>query len=162
MTAAELAEQLTMRELLEDPIYKKWLRVTPSYDCFISNGKPWRVWAQRERGKPWSRRDFAKYAEAFNFMAKLLRAGFHDVALNHKIHAFQPPVVRDKRTGKKRHHIPGKPGQSAKHMWCPHCRRPTIFATFTKHHAFDRLLYNNYTPRCAICGIAETAIKHYR
>lgn len=162
MTAAELAEQLTMRELLEDPIYKKWIRTTPQLHVFSASGKPWRVWAQRKRGGGWSRREFATYVEAFNFMARLLRDEFHDATVCSKIHGFQPPVVRDKRTQQKRHHVPGKPGQSDKHMWCPHCRRPTVFTTFLKHHAFDRLLYNTYTARCAICGIAETAIRHYR
>jgi hypothetical protein len=145
-------DQTPMRLLLEDKVYVKWLKLTPLQQSIAPT--PWRVWAQKEPGGRWSKRDFVKYAEAFRFMVKLHKAGFYDYALSNRVEPYRPPLVKLK-TGKRIRHTPHALGESADQSWCCYCRRPTIFAWFTKHH---NLPMHALTPakRCAICGIRFT------
>lgn len=164
-------EQLTIHQLLEDSVYKKWLKKIPSIGSAICpSGKPWRVWVQMKRGGRWSRKDFEKYQEAYVFLRGQLHY-CHDAALNCKVREFRPPVVRDpalglvkfagEMVGKKRYHIPSRVGQHEMHEWCPHCRRPTIFTWFSKHHSFPKPVTSS-DRRCNICGIRLIAVRHYR
>jgi len=170
-------EQLTMRELLKDPIYKQWLKKMPSIGAAICpSGKPWRVWVQKRQGGNWARGDFETYRQAYDFMRWHLGLGVHDVALTCKIKEFRPPVVTDKSLPKrvikvkggpdrfvwrKRYHIPAQIGQNPLHEWCTYCRRPTIFTYFTRHHSHPQRVNGNER-RCAICGIRLVAVRHYR
>ena len=155
-------EQLTMAQLLEDPLYAKWLSMIPKVTWVTYGNRPWRVWVQRERNGKWARRDFKSYKKAYVFLIDHLEK-WHDAALHSKVVPMQPPVVRDKTTKKKRYHIPAFPGQNEHHQWCPHCRRPTIFASFSQHHAFNRTLKPApNVRRCCICGMSANGIKAYR
>lgn len=158
MTSNHADEQITLREYLQDPIFKKWMMRLPVHQFEHPSGLPWRVWAQRDRGGKWAKRDFATYSEAFNFMVKkLLRGGFHDFAVSARIEEFWPPAVR--RGIRRERYIPAVPGQHELHRWCPHCRRPTVFTSFLKHHAFAGWSSITSARRCSICGIAITALR---
>lgn len=148
-----------MRQLLEDPIYRAWIRKIPTARFFYPSGKPWRLWVQRETGGGWAMQDFKSYAKAFNHMNRLLKQGVHDAALGCKGEEFKPPVVKDKKVNKRRYHIPAFPGQNAGHRWCGYCRRPTIFAYFKRHHALPGRDITNYDRRCAVCGHREKTMK---
>lgn len=148
--------QVTLRQLLKEPLYKEWFRKPPV------GGFPawtrWRVYAKVSPDRGWAKRDFPTFREGFNFLAKNL-ADWHDAALVCTNMEFRPPVVRIE--GKRAYlasvvEVPG-------HRWCGHCRRPTIFGFFSKHHAFTKTTINPlpYKKRCSICGISETAIKRY-
>jgi hypothetical protein len=168
-----LEEQVTLREYLEDPIFAAWHRKEPSLGRVVTfSGRPWRVFAQQTRNGKWAFRDFKSWKKALKFTDKLLEQGFHDAALMSKVAVFQPPIVRDKSlglvkhagkmVGKKRYHVPAIVGQHHNHLWCPHCRRPTVFTTFSRHHTFQSGRFLMWKRRCAICGIAMTAIKLYK
>jgi hypothetical protein len=167
-------EQLTMRELLKDSLFKKWMMKPPNLGVTICySGKPWRVWVQRELNGRWGKRDFAKYSEAWNFFVKHLKEGAYDAAISSKVKPFPPPVEKYKKqeytvkgkTYVKRvpvFYIPKVPGMNPQHEWCPHCRRPTIFTTYRRHHAFAQRFNGEIKQRCSVCGIAWDNIRHYK
>lgn len=155
-------EQITMRDLLRDPVFRKWMTRVPTVHSPIE--RPWRVWIQRERDNPWAMGDITSYARGYNALVRYIKEGVHDAALTCKVKEFNPPITGVKRAldsrGRqiklKTYYIPGKPGQSEKHVWCTFCRRPTIFTTFQRHHTFREgraRLCDNTERRCAICGI---------
>jgi hypothetical protein len=148
-------EQVTLRHLVGDPIYRQWLK-TPPLGGFPAYTK-FRVYAQRERGGLWAKRDFDDFKTAYNFLAKHIRE-WHDAALVARNHTSRPPVVNI--NGKRRYYVPILAIDG--HRWCPHCRRPTVFDFYSKHHAFPpHLKPLPFKRRCGVCGVADTAIKDY-
>jgi hypothetical protein len=147
-------KQVTLQQLIEDPIYRQWLRTPPvgGFPKFVK----FRVYAQREQGGLWAKRDFDDFKSAYNFLAKNFRK-WHDAALVTRNYACRPPVVRI--NGKRRYHTPMLEMEG--HEWCPYCRRPTVFGHFSRHHAFGHYKPLPFKRRCGVCGIAETAIKDY-
>lgn len=145
-------EQIPLRELLKDPLYRKWLAKIPhEMDAQTDqHKKPWRVWVQRERDGRWAFKDFTKYSEAYKFVAQNVK-GFWDMALHCKAHLYRHPRIKQ---GLKR--VPWTLPEG--HDWCGLCRRPTIFRSFKHHHAFgrnrdgSRWQLSNWR-RCSICGI---------
>ena len=163
---------ITMSELIEDPVYRRFLETKPvtpphSRDKKMQSSPPWTVWVQRESGGSWGKKSFWKYSEAFKFMRKALKMGVHDAAINNKRVAFKPPYrlarIRGKyvvgsdgirRQATKR--VPWKPrlpSDEAEHLWCPYCRRPTIFRFYRKHRAM--VVMDPTIRRCCICGCSE-------
>ena len=149
--------QITMRELLDDSLYRKWLSRPPKGFANPS----WTVYAQREEDGPWARATFGNFVQAHNFFAKNFKQ-WHDSALCCRNNPSRPPVVRDPNNPtKRRYHSPVLSVRG--HRWCPMCRRPTVFKVFAKHHAFSaKKLKPLPVSRCSICGIAEKATKTYK
>lgn len=148
-------DQVTLRQLVEDPIYRKWLK-TPPVGGFPKYTK-FRVYAQRERDGSWAKKDFENFKDAYTFLAKNLRE-WHDATLCTINYQSRPPVIYV--NGKRRYYAPMVLMEG--HDWCPHCRRPSVFGYFHTHHAFT----GHFRPlpfkrRCGVCGIADTAIKDY-
>jgi hypothetical protein len=149
--------QVPISELLLDPVYRKWLKTPPV------GGWPdwtkWRVYAQVKEGGGWAKKDFNTFVPAYNFLARNVKE-WHDAALVCRNKECRPPVVY--LGNKRQYHAPvlSFPG----HVWCPYCRRPTVFGFYTKHHAFSGMSLDPMPDRkrCGICGISETAIKVYR
>lgn len=131
-------------------------------------GMPWRVYAQKEVGGRWRKRDFKRYKDAFEFLKPRLKT-YHDISITSKRLRFPPPgrVVKIRRHGeplmqKTKHgsvqvtrlvRVTPPPG----HSWCIYCRRFTVFIWFTSHHAFtgSSLDHSIPTRRCCVCGIRE-------
>lgn len=148
-------EQVTLRQLVGDPIYRQWLK-TPPVGGFPKYTK-FKVYVQREKNGPWARRSFDNFRDAYEFLAKHLKK-WHDAALVATNYASRPPVVRV--NGKRRYYAPML--EMTGHDWCPYCRRPTVFGHFSQHHAFPpHLKPLAFKRRCGVCGIADTAIKDY-
>lgn len=160
-------EQVPLRELLRDPTYRKWFALEPTFarEKWVT----WRVYARVSRDKGWAKRDFVTWKAGFDFLAKNLGA-IYDGALTCKNQPSRPPVVSvpavktvdgKKISYRKRQYYSAVltyPG----HLWCPYCRRPTVFGYFTTHHAFTgKFRPLPYKLRCGICGIARDAIKIY-
>jgi hypothetical protein len=146
-------EQVTLRELLQDPLFRKWMTKIPRPSPTpFPNG--WRVYAKI--GGRWRRKEFRTYAEAYRWLMPRLRR-FEDAAISSKAQPFKPPIVS--RGGVKDFWRPKL--DLLGHRWCPYCRRPTVFFTFRKHHAMPANLCASYEPRCTICGIRGSAIKEY-
>jgi hypothetical protein len=150
------AEQVSLKELIKDPIYRQWLK-TPPVGGFPKWAK-FRVYAQRDRGGRWAKKDFDDFITAYNFLARNLK-DWYDAALVSRTYVCRPPVVRV--DGKRAYYAPVLTVDG--HKWCPYCRRPTVFANFSEHHAFfhTNLRPLGFKKRCSVCGISETAIKEY-
>jgi len=149
-----MVEQVRHSELIEDSVFSQWFDRAP-YETEFTR---WRVYVKVKRKSPWQKRDFLTWKKARKFVRKH-SDGWYDVVLTCKNDGYRPPVVRVGR--KREYYAPMLTLQG--HMWCPHCRRPSVFGWFTKHHAFT----GHFKPipwrkRCGVCGIAEEAIKHYK
>ena len=148
--------QMTLREQLQDPIFKKWFKLEPREEKTAAGTPPWYVYVQFKQDGPWSRAEFKSWKAGYKYVKKMLKdKRVHDVSLTHKRREFRPPVVS--QLGKRRYHLPSAPG----HYWCGYCRRMTRFLSFGKHHAFQRQRVISGDRRCMICGIRLEAIRRY-
>lgn len=142
--------QITLRELLKDPLFKKWMGKVPTLRVpDHTQSLPWRIYVLDE-GR-WKMTEAQTYAAGYRWVAKNIR-NYEDLALTCKPQGFNPPVLRNKTTQAKEYwrRFPFD------HVWCPYCRRPTVFFTFAKHHAFPRgkqWACSPYDRRCTICGV---------
>lgn len=168
--------QTPFRRLLEDPVYKAWLKKPPKDDR-VTHGEVWVAWlkpvSHPNRPNRWYRKTFHTYKEAYVYVAKNL-AGVEDAAIGCTHQEFKPPIVRtgyriarfkrkDPKTGKEvivkqkvpvRKFLTELPGRLPPgHTWCGYCRRPTIFGYFLKHHALPKAYCVPYEKRCRICGV---------
>jgi hypothetical protein len=176
------APQMRMIDLLDDKTFKEFFRTKPKVPPHLQGQECWRVFVQREAGGKWAKRDFDSYPAAANFAISLLRKGAWDLAVHCRSVSYGPPgrwvnltkngkpvyltdannkpVLRGGQKVRKQRfvamHVP--PG----HVWCPHCRRPTIFRWFRSHHAFPKsrpeVAYDPSHLRCTICGIRESSV----
>lgn len=149
-------EQVPLRQLLSDPIYREWLRTPP-----VGGFPEWarfRVYAKVEENRPWARKDFDTFVEAYNFLARNLK-NWYDAALISTNYESRPPVVRINKRRQYLASVLSVPG----HQWCGQCRRPTVFGYFRSHHAFSGLNFKPlpYKKRCGICGMAQDNMKRY-
>jgi hypothetical protein len=145
---------MTLREQLQDPIFKKWFSTPPRERVDAAMTPPWYVYVQTKVDGPWARAEFKSWKKGYKWLKRHLK-DYHDMSLTHKRQEFQPPVVRE--GGKRRYHLPPAPG----HIWCGYCRRMTRFAYFGRHHAFGRRKggVNSGDRRCSICGIRLVALR---
>jgi len=147
--------QVTFGELLQDPVYRAWFQTPPA------RKKPerWRVYVQEKEGAPWKKADFARWADAYKFVRRHYKE-WYDAALSSRVWEWRPPVIRE-RVGKRWRRNYYEPMVNViGHTWCPHCRRPTVFRQFRRHHNVGKVL--GYKPRCTICGIALSGIRLYK
>lgn len=155
--------QITMRELLEDPVYRAWFQKKPG----PRSSQSWRVYVQETEGGPWKKRDFSRWGQAYEFVRWHLK-DWHDFALTSLVWDWRPPVVkyyadimlkngRVKKIERRKYYAPML--NIMGHRWCPHCRRPTVFKPYRRHHAIGNTRIRK--PRCTVCGISETGIKIY-
>lgn len=145
---------VTHRELLADPIYRKWFSRPPEAPSYAK----WRVYVQKKRDKKWRKKDFDTWADAYLFFRKNYKS-WYNAALICRNYDYKPPVV--KYRGKRQYYA--KLLWMEQHIWCGYCRRPTLMGYFTHHHAFPRKGTQPipYARRCGICGIQQKALKMY-
>jgi hypothetical protein len=152
-----VSEQVTLRELVRDPVYRTWIK-TPPLGGFPQHAR-FKVYVQRTQGGPWAKKDFEDFKVAYNFLARHFKS-WHDASLTCCNEESRPPIVR--KDGKRQYHAPllAYPG----HIWCTYCRRPTIFGFYSTHHTFAArgMKPLPYRRRCGVCGIAADAIRRYR
>lgn len=165
---------MTLAELLEDKVYREFFTTKPKMPSVHPSRLPWRVYVQRSSGGSWAKKDFHTYVEAFKFLKPRITS-IHDATIQSRGVAFDPPVkiVKVVKGGKpvidpttKKPKIkrlvwaPVLPELEGRHEWCPYCRRPTVFAWFSRHHAFPKG-YEIATPyqRCVICGASERLLR---
>lgn len=160
-----------MRELLKDDRYKKYLLQKPELPPAAKDrslSPPWVVYVQLEADGRWRRKGFWKYGEAFKFFKKMLPRA-HDLALNNKRIAFDPPTRIARIKGRYVIGSDGVKRQATKivrwqpklgpddegHEWCRYCRRPTLFHFYSQHHALRNGGVDGSVRRCNICGASE-------
>lgn len=174
------ADQITLKRLLKDPIYRKWFSTKPAQGA---QGR-WRVWFKETPTSPWEEKEFPSWKKGFKFVQANIN-NFYDMALANPSHAYSPPVVIWKRTKNpkteiitkhRRHYVPpvaedaDRMIDNHKHAWCPYCRRPTIFTYFRRHHSYyTRVNFlgkpydtNSQERICLICGVRLVFIKKYK
>lgn len=139
--------QVPLRELLKDPIFRKWMAKPPSHP----GPTRWRVWVRRKKKGPWGKIEFDTYAEAYRWMAKHL-GEYQDMAVSCLKYPSKAPRIK---VGGKIKDWPMPEG----HGWCGFCRRPVIYAYFTKHHFWTMVgrkwAVNGTEKLCPICGARE-------
>lgn len=170
---------LNIHDLLEDPKYKEFICQKPAIPPHLTGGdqKPWRLYALLKSDHTWRVRRFATYSEAFKYLKRVLPLA-SDATINCGAFTSPPPtrVVRikgkymlDSNNIKRQvtKEVAWKPvmpmGEFQEHIWCPYCRRPTVFDFFSKHHALTPrrtagIPIDPTVLRCSICGASERII----
>jgi hypothetical protein len=172
-----------IRSLMEDPIYRAYMRTPPDpYVIYagttrphpaLTMGEPWQVWVQVGDTK-WKTGRFTSYADAFNMMARAVKANVLDAVLVSRRVFFPPPGeweeykvrVRDPRTKGIRIEVRERWVQTfhwddIRLEWCPRCRRPSEFRRLHwTHHALrsQPCLTDDDPYRCMYCGIRRAAV----
>lgn len=141
----------TMYELLDDPVYRAYVKTIPRLSPNLVHGFPWQVWALTNAGT-WKGGKFATYATAWGVVVKVIRnRSVEDVALISRRQFFGPPP-----------NFTWGPSDA----WCPRCRRPSRFrlATQATHHALRGLpaIATEDRRSCVYCGIRWIAIPSYQ
>lgn len=159
---------IPLREQLRDPVFRKWMAKPPKLKVVGAN-KPWIVYVQKEVDGGWALRRFQEYGDAYRFIAARIN-DFPDLTLNCGRQQFKPPIIVGD-SGKLVYRLPQlQVPPDVPHIWCPYCRRLSIFKSFSRHHAL-RIIGRSgkwqsfpirYIDRCMICGNALQSIKRYR
>lgn len=142
-----LIRPLTMRELLTDPIYRRFVLRAPRLPSATPD--PWQVWGLREDEK-WAGKRFATYAEGFDLVKKMLKDPVYvDCAIICRPTEFGPP-----------------PGYQVPPLldWCGRCRRPTVFRRTRNHHAARKWAVVDPDPsilRCFYCAARQPTHRWY-
>jgi hypothetical protein len=139
----------SLRQLLEDPIYRSFIKTIPVLSPNLTNGNPWAVWARSTEG-PWRGSNFPTYRDAWAVVVKALRnPGYEDVTIISRRQLFPPPI----------HFY-----WDYHYEWCSRCRRPTTFAIRPRHHALRSapVMTLDDPYRCYYCGMRRCAMPEYR
>ena len=158
---------ITLPELLEDKTYRKFFEKPPTIPNVQRVAPPYRLWVKID-GK-WKKKDIGSYKSGRDWLLEHLEQ-IDDGALAVKGTMSAPPkrLVKVKRNGvlltkvgsdgverpvvKEAPWVVHLPTDERKYMWCPYCRRPTVFTYFSKHHNQPKVLQPEFE-RCTICGI---------
>lgn len=169
-------EMITIQELLRDKQYREYFLKAPKLpEHYNRPGMlPWKLYIQKPGETIWRAKRFSTYRDAFEALKKLMKSGtVGNAAINCPPLAFIPPVrnvrlkgVIDKQTKKQAiQTIVWKPrieSDMADHLWCGHCRRPSIFrvaaVNINRKDAKYILPVGEPALRCSICGASERVI----
>jgi hypothetical protein len=145
----ELIRPLTMHELLQDPVYKKYLLKAPRLPKGCRPPNPWRVWGLRTDDK-WAGKLFPDYVSAFGLVKDMLKnPRYVDVVITCRPVEFAPPA-----------HFQIPPLME----WCGYCRRPTVYRRLTaRHHVIKKwpVFSNDGSRRCIYCANREPQHRWY-
>lgn len=145
-----MTAQITFRELVQDPLYRKWFLAKPQHA-----DRRWVAWVQREEGGRWARREFDGWREGARWVVAHHERVW-DLSLCCPGRATPRPKIKTKRRTKKGLAVRVPWPLPEGHRWCPYCRRPTVFRRFSKHHAMWTMSFvNPNVRRCTACGVKE-------
>lgn len=160
----------TMATLLEDPIFRAYMKKSPPRHQANTTGKPWQIWVRTAEGK-WRTGLFETYRDAWPVFVKGVR-GHADATITSRRVFYAPPgewhQVRVRKARK-----PTADNAATSHVvietrwrqlfhwdigldWCGRCRRPSYWQPLNyTHHALKRLpaITDEDNMRCVICGI---------
>lgn len=163
----------TLRELLDMPAFRSYMRKPPPLPAPLRHGNPWQVWVRTTRGT-WKTGQFPTYAQAWMTTARKVRKDpdTSDVSLVSRRVFYAPPgewesyKVRVKGKGEVKPHIETRwrwlttIEWDAGLDWCGRCRRPSRFMPLHEgHHALRRapVIAPDDNLRCMFCGIRWVA-----
>ena len=139
----------SLRQLLDDPIYRAYMKTIPDLSANLTIGNPWAVWVRKVEGT-WAGAMFHTYRDAWPVVVKAVRdSRYEDVALVSRRQLFPPP--------------PSFYWDEMYYQWCGRCRRPTSFAIRPRHHALRLapVLTLDDPYRCYYCGMRRCAMPAY-
>lgn len=162
---------ITIKELLADPDFKKFFLAIPKLpDHYTPANLPWKLIVLKPGETVWRSKRFGTYGEAFAGFKKMLPS-IENAAINCPPLTFMPPVKRYRVKGKldkkkklliiTKLWVPPIPGEMEQHLWCPHCRRPSIFrnaTTTVKPKGNFSAMAGEPAVRCIICGASDRII----
>src|SRR3982750_573505 len=109
-----------LSELLDDPVYRRYVKTIPTLAPSLTFGHPWAVWGRTKAG-PWRGSTFPTYRDGWAVVVKKIRnQDYEDVAIISRRQLFAPPAG----------FYWDRPFE-----WCSRCRRPTMFGIRPRHHA---------------------------
>lgn len=160
----------SIRTLMEDPLYRAYMKRIPPRHAANASGEPWQVWVET-RDHRWRTGTFSTYPDVWRVFVKNLRDtdAVHDVTITSRRLFYAPPgewyrvrVKRDRPTPSgETHRIETRWRQTfvwpeRDLHWCGRCRRPVFWMPlFESHHALRRqpTVAPDDNFRCVICGI---------
>lgn len=160
----------TIRDLLDDPVFRAYMKRVPPDHNANTYGEPWQLWVRTDRGT-WLTKRFTTYRDAWPMFVKQLKSN-PDAALTSRRVFYGPPGEWYRvKVRKPRRATPDNPATS--HVvietrwrqtfhwdigleWCGRCRRPTYWQPlFPNHHALRNqpAVTPDENIRCVYCGI---------
>lgn len=161
------SNNIRMRALLEDPLYRAYVKRAPRAHQANATGEPWQLWVETGNHK-WLTKTYHTYAEAWPVFVRQHRSG-NDPTITSRRLFYAPPGEWYRVKVRRARQIPGQPTHNIEWRWrqlffwpetdlhwCGRCRRPVFWMPlFSSHHALRRMPAvseeDNY--RCTICGI---------
>jgi len=145
----------TIHDLLAIPRFAAMMDRTPRMPENLNWGTPWRLWVLRDDGT-WGMKEYEEYQRVWAVAQKAIAdtSRYQDVCIVSKRRLIRPSdSLRDavRRAGYNG-------------VWCPRCRRPSYFGSFTaRHHALklQPTLTQDEPYRCYYCGIRKAMVRGY-
>jgi hypothetical protein len=165
---------ISMRALMDDPLYRAYMKRVPPIPVNLRTGQPWQVWVNLGEGR-WGTTLRATYADAWGVFLRHYRSEEQrDVTVVSRRVFFAPPGEWYKvKVRLEKPRVSVATGAVTTHRieqrwrqtffwdatdlhWCGRCRRPSYWMPlFADHHALRKMpavsQEDNY--RCLICGI---------
>jgi hypothetical protein len=157
----------TIQALMDDPLYRAYMKRPPRLPQNLRTGEPWRLWVHQGAGR-WGTTQRPTYADAWQVFLTHYKAG-RDVTIVSKRVFYAPPGEWYRVKVRRARQVPGQATHNIETRWrqlwfsdaidlhwCGRCRRPVYWMPlFADHHALRKFPAvtddNNY--RCVICGI---------
>jgi hypothetical protein len=163
-----------MRSLMDDPIFRAYMKRVPPAIHANTHGKPWQIWVETPR-HTWQTKTYATYREVWPVFTGKFRdhTAALDVTITSRRVFYAPPGEWYKVKVRK----PRRPTPDDKSTtklviedrwrqtffwegydlhWCGRCRRPVNWLPlFENHHALRRqpAVATDDNNRCILCGI---------
>lgn len=152
---------LTLRDLLQDEVYRAWFSKNPPLLPVQRHGRPWWIYLKMPQ-QPWQRAQTKQYRQAYKVVQKYLNKA-NDIVIVSRRRPYNPPTYWPRREdGTRNVQKAYWSNYPSDHAWCPYCRRPTTFVTVKNHHAVSASDLT-FTPepqaRCRVCGIRKVSIE---
>lgn len=167
-----------MRNLMNDPLYRAYMKRVPSTHPANRSGEPWQIWVETAEHK-WRTKTYAKYTDVWPVFIKHFRdPAAHDVTITSRRVFYAPPGEWYKQKV-RRTRRPTPDNKATSHIvvedrwrqtffwggydlhWCGRCRRPVYWMPlFENHHALRRMpaVTPDDNTRCILCGIRWVAM----
>lgn len=164
--------QITLWELLKDEDYRKFFRQVPKLPEHYKGHKPWKLYILLKGHTNWKAKRYETYAEAVAALKKF-RPKAIDAAINNPALGFRPPIKNVRLKGKT-DKVQGKATTAFRsiiwrpkleadheaHIWCPYCRRPTVFKVLAARFKTTNgsTLVTEPKLRCSICSVSDELV----
>lgn len=144
----------TIHELLDDPVYRRYVKRRPSLPVNVQHGTPWAFWVRTkpvgEQAGKWRGTKTETYDEAWGLLVKAFRANekYADAVVVSRRVFFAPPEGFTWDVG---------------YDWCGRCRRPSTFRERFSHHALRDApcVTTEDAYRCYFCGVRRIILPAY-